>query len=275
MSSTPIKDVSGTAFVVAEFRAEENSEATPLYRDHVVELFLSDESRHAAGRVAGRFPPVKDMVKVRTRYYDDMLEQQLRSQCRQVVILGAGLDTRAVRKQTTGVRYFEIDDPATLRWKQACYGQRGVAVEDVAFIPGNYVSDGVIALLKANGFDFELPTYFIWEGNVMYLPIESVKHTLAELRRCVARFQISFDYMSEAVITHTTGDPDITTLVDTFASIGAPWISGIRDIHDFTREMQLRLIENFKTAALFQTYRLDRAMRSAIFNFYSVCTLAR
>jgi O-methyltransferase involved in polyketide biosynthesis len=93
-----IKDVSGTAFVVAEFRAEENRAATPLYRDSVVGLFLSEESRYAAGLVAASFPPVKDMVKIRTKYFDDMLEKHLLS-FRQVVILGAGLDTRAVRKQ--------------------------------------------------------------------------------------------------------------------------------------------------------------------------------
>lgn len=89
-----IKDVSGTAFVVAEFRAEENRAVTPLYRDPVVGLFLSDESRHAAGLVEASFPPVKDMVKIRTRYFDDVLEKQLSAQFRQVVILGAGLDTR-------------------------------------------------------------------------------------------------------------------------------------------------------------------------------------
>ena len=72
-----IKDVSGTAFVVAEFRAEENREATPLYRDSVVGLFLSEESRHAAARVAASFPPVKDLVKIRTKYFDDMLEKHI------------------------------------------------------------------------------------------------------------------------------------------------------------------------------------------------------
>ena len=45
-----IENVSGTAFVVAEFRAEENAEPAPLYRDPVVELFLSEETRLAAGR---------------------------------------------------------------------------------------------------------------------------------------------------------------------------------------------------------------------------------
>ena len=54
-------------------------------------------ARQAAQRVASRFPAVKDMVKTRTRYFDDMLDAQLAAGIRQVVILGAGLDTRAVR----------------------------------------------------------------------------------------------------------------------------------------------------------------------------------
>jgi O-methyltransferase involved in polyketide biosynthesis len=98
-----IRNVSGTAFVVAEFRAEENRAATPLYRDSVVGLFLSDDSRHAAGIVAASFPPVKDMVKIRTKYFDDVLEKHLVDQFRQLVVLGAGLDTRAVRKRAAGV----------------------------------------------------------------------------------------------------------------------------------------------------------------------------
>jgi len=130
-----IKDVSGTAFVVAEFRAEENGAARLLYRDSVVGLFLNEESRDAAGRVAASFPPVKDMVKVRTKYFDDMLERHIRSHFRQVVVLGAGLDTRAVRKQAADVRYFEIDDAATLTLKQTCYEPQGVDV-NVKFIPG-------------------------------------------------------------------------------------------------------------------------------------------
>src|SRR6478672_10538258 len=115
------KDVSGTAFVVAEYRAEENREPRPLYLDLAVELFLNDASREAADRVSSRFPAVKDMVKTRTRYFDDMLDAQIAAGIGQVVILGAGLDTRAVRKPSPGVRYFEIDDPATMELKRRCY----------------------------------------------------------------------------------------------------------------------------------------------------------
>ena len=247
-----IENVSGTAFVVAEFRAEENAETAPLYRDPVVELFLSEETRQAAGRVAARFPQVREMVKVRTKYFDDTLEKQLVSDVRQVVILGAGLDTRAVRKHSPVVTYFEIDDAATLRIKETCYQAQGFDV-NVRFIPGNYVTDGLIDLLARNSFDFELPTYFIWEGNTMYLPLESNKRILTDIRNHVKRFRLSCDYMSESVITRTTGDPGIVTLVDAFANMGAPWLSGIGDIRTLAHELGLSVIENFRTGELYQS----------------------
>jgi methyltransferase (TIGR00027 family) len=272
MQMSQIENVSGTAFVVAEYRAEENRETAPLYRDPVVELFLNTDSRDAAERLAVRFPPVKDMVKIRTKYFDDALEEHLSQEFRQVVILGAGLDTRAVRKQTPGVTYFEIDDPATLKWKQACYERHGIDA-NVKLIPGNYVTDGLIDLLEENGFDFDVPTYFIWEGNVMYLPLDAVKRVLTELTTHLKRFRVSCDYMAEAVISKTTGDAGVTTLVESFAAMGAPWLSGIRDIETFARELGLDLVENFQTAELSRTYRHALPMASPIFGFYSVCTL--
>jgi len=267
-----IRNVSGTAFVVAEFRAEENSEANPLYRDPVVELFLDDRTRQAAGHVAASFPPVKDLVKIRTKYFDDMLDKQILWNFRQVVIQGAGLDTRAVRKPADGVTYFEIDDAATLKLKQSCYEQQGIHAS-VQFIHGNYVTDGLIPLLKQSHFSFDLPTYLIWEGNTMYLPLSSTKHILGELRKYLKHFRLSFDYMAEAVISKTTGDPGITSLVESFENMGAPWLSGIRDIHSLAHELKLSLIENFKTSELYQTYWLGRPLSSPIFKFYSVCTL--
>jgi methyltransferase (TIGR00027 family) len=267
-----VENVSGTAFVVAEFRAEENAETAPLYRDSVVGLFLTEETKRAAERVAVSFPPVKDLVKIRTKYFDDTLERQLFSQFRQVVILGAGLDTRAVRKRSPGVTYFEIDEAATLNVKQACYQHHGLDV-NVKFIAGNYVVDGTIDLLEQNGFDCGLPSYFIWEGNTMYLPIDGTRKVLAELRSHVKRFRVSFDYMAESVISKTTGDPGITTLVESFANMGAPWLSGIKDVKGLARDLGLDVVENFRMADLHQEYGVTRPMSSPIFNYYAVCTL--
>jgi methyltransferase (TIGR00027 family) len=267
-----IENVSGTAFVVAEFRAEENAEPSPIYVDPVVGLFLSRESKQAAGRVAASFPPSRDLVRIRTKYLDDMLGQQLHSGVRQVVILGAGLDTRAVRKQSAGVRYFEIDDPDTLRLKHACYERQGFDL-NVTFTPGDYVRDGLITLLARSGLAFDLPTYFIWEGNTMYLPLDYTRQVLAELRTHVRRFALSFDYMTDAVVSKTTGDAGITRLVESFARMGASWQSGIADIHALAHEARLTVIEDVRTAELYRQYWPDRPMTSPIFDCYSLCTL--
>ena len=128
-----VTSVTGTAFVVAEYRAEENYAVEPLYRDEVVGIYLSAASRRAAAQVAGEFTEVRELVKLRTRYYDDMLERQILAGCRQVVVLGAGLDTRAVRKAAPGVRFFEIDDRAILR--QLAGGVAQVRVSFDYFVP--------------------------------------------------------------------------------------------------------------------------------------------
>jgi methyltransferase (TIGR00027 family) len=218
------------------------------------------------------FPPSRDLVKIRTKYLDDMLEKQLRSNVRQIVILGAGLDTRAVRKHSAAVSYFEIDDPVTLRLKQASYERHGFDI-NVTFIPGDYVRDGLIALLARSRFVFDLPTYFIWEGNTMYLSRDYTRQVLTELKTHVSQFELSFDYMAESVVAKTTGDPAITSLVESFERMGAPWGSGIGDIHALAHDAGLKVVEYFRTAELYRKYWTRRPMTSPIFNFYSVCTL--
>src|SRR4029077_12016860 len=140
-----VREVTGTAFVVAEFRARENDEAHPLYTDRVVPIFLDERTRAAADRIRADFPAGEHMPRLRTRYYDDRLGEQIAQGCKQVVILGSGLDTRPVRKAAPGVAYFEIDDAGTLDLKRARYSETGTDAR-VTLISANYVTSGVIAL---------------------------------------------------------------------------------------------------------------------------------
>src|SRR4029078_7483894 len=110
---------------------------------------------------------------------------------------------------------------------------------NVPLIQGTYVTDGLSDLREENVFDFEVPTYFIWEGNVMYLPLDAVKRVLTELTTHLKRFRGSCAYMAEGVISRTAGAAGVTTLVESFAAMGAPWLSGIRDIETFARELGL------------------------------------
>src|SRR5262249_26460860 len=142
----------------------------------------------------------------------------------------------------------------------------------VMLIAGNYVTDGLIDLLRSHGFEFDVPTYLIWEGNVMYMPLANDKDTMLQLKRYVKRFRLSFDYFTESVITKTTGDAGLTTLVESFEAMRAPWLSGIDDIHSLARELDLRVVENYTTGELYRKYR-GRPISSPVFQHYSICTL--
>ncbi|HSF74659.1 MAG TPA: SAM-dependent methyltransferase [Microcoleus sp.] len=267
-----MKNVTGTAFIVAEFRAEENEEAIPLYTDHVVKIWLNEETKKIADQIAQNSPAAKEMVKLRTKYFDDVLSNQILGGCKQVVILGSGLDTRAARINGEGVIYFEIDDPATLQLKAETLKANKISA-NVRYIPGDYIKDGLISLLKQSEVDFARSTYFLWEGNTTLLAQKDVIFVLEQIRDNVPNFRVSFDYMSDKVILRTTGYQDINDYIDKYESMYAPWITGFENIATLADELNLKVIENFSTADLHAQYRPGRSLESNLFKFYFVCTL--
>ena len=267
-----IQNVSGTAFIVAEWRAAENQKLHPLYQDPVVPIFLGPETKAAAERFATAFPPSEKTIRLRTRYFDDRLDEQLEQGCSQVVILGAGLDTRAIRKQKPGTIYFEIDDGAILNFKRAKLEENRI-LTDVRFIPANYVTDGLIPLLKQNGFDTSRRSHFIWEGNTMYLTEEAIRQTLLDIADNVEKFSLSFDYLTKEVIAKTAGDPAIIRIVESFAAMGAPWTYGFSSLRSFADEAALRIISNIKIGELHRAFWPGEPLDSAIYDHYRLCTL--
>lgn len=267
-----MNNVTGTAFIVAEFRAEENEETHPLYTDNVVKFWLNEETKTIASAIAQNSPAAKEMVKLRTKYFDDVLSNQVLGGCKQIVILGSGLDTRAARINGEKVTYFEIDDPATLQLKEQTLTANKVSA-NVRYLPGDYVKDGLIFLLKQSEFNFDVPTYFLWEGNTTLIAKQDIIFVLEQIRDNINTFRLSFDYMSEQVIFRTTGYQDINDYIDKYESMYAPWITGFEKIASLAEELNLKVIENFSTADLHAQYRPLRSLESNLFKFYFVCTL--
>ena len=266
------KNVTGTAFIVAEFRAEENAETAPLYTDNVVKIWLNEETKRIAGEIAQNSPAAKEMIKLRTKYFDDVLSNQILAGCKQVVILGSGLDTRAARMNGESVDYWEIDDRATLELKAETLKANKVTA-NVRYIPGDYVQDNLIALLRQSQLDFEQPTYFLWEGNTTLLAKKDVIFVLEQIRDNFNDFKLSFDYMSQKVIARTTGYQDINDYIDKYESMYAPWITGFENIETLAEDLKVKIIDNFSTAELHEQYRPHRSLESNLLKFYFVCTL--
>ncbi|MDJ0511999.1 MAG: SAM-dependent methyltransferase [Methyloceanibacter sp.] len=265
-----ISELARTALIVADYRARENTQEVPLYRDPIVPLFLNDDTRREADRIAADFP-AEHGVRLRTRYFDDQLSIQIRNGCRQVVILGSGFDTRAIRKPAPNVRYFEIDDGAILDFKKATLAQAGVEA-DAVFIANDYVHRGILAPLASHGFDRSLPTYFIWEGNTMYLNRASVLRVLLELRNGLCAFAISFDYFSAAVATQTTGNRRLSSLAQRFADMGAAFTFGIDDLYALASDAGLNVADNTTIGELFRAY-WPHLPADDWHDHYSLCTL--
>lgn len=126
-----------------------------------------------------------DRQTARTKYFDDALLHALRSGVRQVVILGAGFDTRAYRfqQQLAGVRFFEVDYGPTQEYKKRrLRGIFGRVPAHVGFVAMDFTRDELFAELRKAGYSERLPTIFLWEGVVPYLPEAAVKDTLRFVR---------------------------------------------------------------------------------------------
>jgi O-methyltransferase involved in polyketide biosynthesis len=188
-------------------------------------------------------------------------------------VLGAGLDTRAVRKAAPDLKYFEVDDGETLAMKQARMKGHGIEA-NVTFIAGNYVTDGLMPLLMQNGLDPMMATYIIWEGNTMYLPGKDGMAVMGHLKDSLRTFCLSFDYFARSIITHTTGELGLTRMSENFSSMGAPWVTGFDDIYQLARDAKLRVVEGFTTGELYRLYRPATPTQPAFGPYYSVCTLA-
>ncbi len=140
----------------------------------------------------------------RCRYIDDYLQERLNTRTAQVVILGAGLDSRAYRGEllSRAIKTFEVDHPAT----QASKIERvkrifGKIPEHVVYVSIDFNSETLDKLL-VDGFDQSLKTLFIWEGVTLYLDKEAVDGTLEWIRiHASPRSAIIFDYQDTSTLT--------------------------------------------------------------------------
>jgi methyltransferase (TIGR00027 family) len=122
------------------------------------------------------------MIVARERYIDDFLKARLGEGLDQVVLLGAGFDTRAYR--TPGIektRVFEVDQPAT----QADKLERLKKVVDplpanVTFVPVDFNTQALAERLPASGYNDQGKTLFIWQGVTYFLTAEGIESTLRD-----------------------------------------------------------------------------------------------
>jgi len=162
-------------------------------------------------------------VLIRSRYAEDRLHEAVARGVRQLVVLGAGLDTFAFRQPpwATGLRIFEVDWPATQEDKKGRLARAGVTVPDNAvFVPIDFERTPVPDALRAHGFDASAPAFVSWLGVMMYLTRDAIDAVFAFARGLTRGSEIVLSFMPGPVPTAAPGDTP--TLADRVAGMGEP-----------------------------------------------------
>ncbi len=136
----------------------------------------------------------------RSRIAEDALAGAVERGVRQVVILGAGLDTFALRNPhgAREIRIYEVDHPATQAWKRQRLAEAQIEVPSwLVFVPVDFERDDLGEMLAGAGFQRDSSAFFTWLGVVPYLTEEAIGRTL-DYVASVREAEVVFDYMEPA-----------------------------------------------------------------------------
>lgn len=192
-------------------------------RPHTADGDPDAQRRLSRGMKAGSAPMLRDHLLARTKFVDAAVLAALERGVDQVVIAGAGYDDRALRFRSPGVRFFELDHPATQADKRRRVEAMRLADGGPTFVAADFARDSVAGALAGGGHDAARPTLFICEGLVIYL--ESAE--IVELLRSLASRSAPESELAISLAVHSDGKPSAAVVSAANAARGGgrgePW----------------------------------------------------
>jgi len=206
--------------------------------------------------------PLRLFIAMRSHFAEDCARRAVEQGVRQILVLGAGLDTFAYRLEPAqGLRVFELDHPATQADKRRRLAQAQLAEPShVAYVAHDFEHGSMTAALEAAGLDPSRRTFVLWLGVTPYLTEEAVYATLGELAQLPGGAEVVFDYANppdriEEAATRTYHEQ----MAERVAARGEPFRgyfdSG--DLHARARDLGFSEIEDLDRVALVERYLPD------------------
>jgi methyltransferase (TIGR00027 family) len=231
-------------------------EGGAIFADAFAANILDDETRARLDEAAAdrSLRSMRLFIAARSRFSEDTLATCAARGVRQVVVLGAGLDTFALRNPhaSLGVRVFEVDHPATQEWKRERLKDAGLVVPaSLTFVPLDFERQNLSEGLTAAGFRADRPAFFQWLGVVPYLTREAFSLTLDFIAR-VPDSEVVFDYAEPFENYPAERRESVMALADRAAASGEPWLSFFdpAELTEILRHKGFRTIEDLGIAEL-------------------------
>jgi methyltransferase (TIGR00027 family) len=173
-------------------------------------------------------PHIRKAIALRARYFDDHSGQCVKDGCDQIVLLGAGYDSRYVRlNEFRHATVFELDLNSTQVIKKALtrrlYGRLPANVRYVAI---DFSQDSVTEKLLNAGFQTHRRTLFIWEGVTLFLNQDIIEQTLGQLAELAHDSRIIFDFVPPELVDDQTDYQGNRQLLKLCADIQEPLTFG-------------------------------------------------
>jgi len=165
----------------------------------------------------------------RKRFIDDQVRAAVDAGIRQLLVLGAGFDTRGYRladPERTAV--YEVDLPANIDTKRALVrAVLGAVPDHVRLVPVDLGTDDLAESLRANGFRFDEPVVIVWEAVSQYLTEDAVRRTITVLAATAPGSRLVFSYIRQEFLdgTNTFG---AARLHQSFVRDRGIWHFGLR-----------------------------------------------
>jgi methyltransferase (TIGR00027 family) len=162
----------------------------------------------------------------RSRIAEDALSAAVARGIRQIVILGAGLDTFALRNpHGRQIRIYEVDHPATQAWKLEHLAEARIALPPwLILVPVDFEQDDLAETLAEAGFQQNSPAFFTWLGVVPYLTEEAIVSTL-DCMASIQNSEVVFDYTEAPQAFSEEMRESITKQTEQLERIGERWAS--------------------------------------------------
>jgi methyltransferase (TIGR00027 family) len=232
-----------TAEYMALFRALESLRPVDsrLFDDPLAHIFLRDRRKwlYGAARLnvgrwlAERFldraaPGARAAGIARTKWIDDEAAAVLET-ATQLVLLGAGFDTRAWRLTAAGrATVFELDYPETSFAKQTALREKAGSTPDrLRFLSIDFDRQPLAAVLLPAGFNPARPACFIWEGVSHYLSAQAVDSVLRQVRQVAPGCVLLFTYIDRRILETPESFIGGARLIARLQSYGEPWKFGL------------------------------------------------
>ncbi|MBY5360629.1 SAM-dependent methyltransferase [Rhizobium leguminosarum] len=218
---------SRTAMGAAAYRAaHQRADGGAIFLDPYARRILG-EAACAEADLKAQDPATRSFrlfMAARSRYAEDCLGLSVARGVGQAVILGAGLDTCALRNPHTGLKVFEVDHPATQSWKQMRLDETGLTQSLPTFVPVDFEDEDLKTRLVDSGFEPEAPSFFIWLGVVPYLSEVSV-FTLLRFVAGLPSTSIVFDYSEPLENYSPERRARAAEMGARTAAAGEPWLT--------------------------------------------------